>query len=156
MSNPSRALRDFTYGLYVVTTEINGEPKGAVVSFVTQVSFSPKAVAVGLRKGTAIHDFVRQTGRFVLHVLSVEQKSLAESIYKSGQGADLPQELTLGKTESGLPLLRDALSWVEVRVTEEAGEKTDHRLFIGEVVDGDKIRDGKPASLFDVGLSYGG
>ena len=156
MSNISKALRDFTHGLYVITTETNEGARGAVVSFVMQVSFDPKMVAVGLRKGTAIHDIVRDSRRFAINVLSVDQRGLAERIYSSGTEAVLPEEVHLHRTNSGLPILQEALSWVEAEVAEEAGMEADHTVFIGKVVDGEKLKEGKPASLRDVGLTYGG
>jgi flavin reductase (DIM6/NTAB) family NADH-FMN oxidoreductase RutF len=79
-------LRMFNYGLYVITcASSEGAPAAATVSWVTQVSFKPKLIAVALRKGTAICEAVQAARRFGLHVVGEQQPELARAFFKVGQ-----------------------------------------------------------------------
>ena len=58
----------------------------------------------------------------------------------------------LGQT--GVPLLDDALAWLECEVRQTLEVDGDHTLFIGEVVDGGVIRRAEPLTLLASGLRY--
>ncbi len=78
------ALRMIPYGLYVLTGESkDGRVAASTVNWVTQASFDPPLVAVGVKADSTVHQVIKQVGSFALHVLCKGQQSLAFSFFKS-------------------------------------------------------------------------
>ena len=69
------ALRMIPYGMYVLTTKSNSsdEVDAATVNWVTQTSFNPPLVAVGVKSDSKTHQFVKDTNVFAVNVISGEQ-----------------------------------------------------------------------------------
>lgn len=151
-------LRMASYGLYVATAIGSGGPRAATVSWVTQVSFEPKMVAVAMRKGTAIAEAVAECSRFVLHVVGEHQPEFARAFFKPGQIG--PEEIAGYRYDlnpGGLPVLGAAAAWLECHVEEVVGRAGDHTVFIARVVDGDiQVPGIEPLALRDTNWHYGG
>ena len=77
------ALRMIPYGLYVMTAEDNdGRISAATVNWVTQASFKPPLVAVGVKRDSQIHDITKIAGNFALNVLGKGQQGVAYAFFK--------------------------------------------------------------------------
>ena len=61
-----KVLRSFTYGLYVLTAKDGDEVAAGTVNWVTQASFQPPLVAVGLKRDSHLHALVERTGKLAL------------------------------------------------------------------------------------------
>ena len=100
------ALRAIPYGLYVLAAETKaGQVTAATVNWVTQASFEPPLVAVGVKRDSGGHDIIREAGAFSLSVL--------------GKGA---------------PILEAAIAALECELVTTI-EEGDHSLFLGKVVE---------------------
>ncbi len=130
------ALRMIPYGLYVLTAEdSDGNVAAATVNWVTQASFQPPLVAVGVKADSGAHAIIEKTGAFVLNVLGKEQGKAAYAFFKPAvkEGSTISGEpCRAGVT--GAPILESAPAFVECRVV-EAVKKGDHSLFVAEVVE---------------------
>ena len=76
------ALRMIPYGMYVLTTKNTqgDEVDAATVNWVTQTSFSPPLVAVGVKADSKTHQFVKDTNVFAVNVISGELRSVLTPI----------------------------------------------------------------------------
>jgi flavin reductase (DIM6/NTAB) family NADH-FMN oxidoreductase RutF len=151
-------LRTFTYGLFVAASTSPEGPRAATVSWVTQASFEPRLVSVGMRKGTAIHDAVAASRRFSLHVVGADQSDFARAFFKVHQSG--PDEIAgyhYGLSETGVPVFDAAVAWLECEVIEEANTTGDHTIFIGRVIGSGLRASGMPAlALHDTPWHYAG
>lgn len=150
------ALRGISYGLYVIGTKTDDGVNAFTGNWVTQTSFAPPLVAVGAKKGTASSNEIHNQGVFSVNVLETGQKDLAFAFFKPVT----PEGNTLGGAEftkggTGCPIFSDALSWFECKVVHEY-DGGDHVVYIGEVIDAGVHREGKPLTLQETGLFYGG
>ena len=130
------ALRMIPYGLYVLTAEnSDGEVAASTVNWVTQASFEPPLVAVGVKADTGAHGLIRQAGAFALNVLGRDQQKLAFAFFKPAErdGNRISGE-PFRKGSSGAPILESTPAFVECRLVETL-EQGDHSIFIGEVID---------------------
>lgn len=129
-------LRMIPYGLYVLTGEsTDGRVAAATVNWVTQASFVPPLVAVGVRADSSAHEIIKSAGAFALNVLAKEQNRLAFTFFKTldRDGNTIGGEkFSAGKI--GAPILAAAAAFAECRLVETV-EKGDHSLFVGEVVE---------------------
>jgi len=130
------ALRMIPYGLYVLTSEDNqGRISGATINWVTQTSFQPPLVALGVKKDSLIHEIIKQSGKFALNVLGKNQQGMAFAFFKpvEREGQTLGGE-TFHTGTGGCPVLDNGIAFVECNLVESV-EKGDHSLFLGEVIE---------------------
>jgi flavin reductase (DIM6/NTAB) family NADH-FMN oxidoreductase RutF len=130
------ALRMIPYGLYVLMAE-NKDKKvaAATVNWVTQASFEPPLVVVGVKADSLIHSVIKESGSFTLNVLGKDQQGTAFAFFKSveREGQMIAGEsFRAGKT--GSPILENAPAFIECNLVDTL-EKGDHSIFVGEVVD---------------------
>ena len=122
-----KALRMIPYGIYVMTAEgKDGSVAAATVNWVTQASFAPPLVAVGVKADSGAHAIVKDSGSFVLNVLGKGQQGLAFNFFKSHErdGNSIGGE-SFKAGSSGAPILDCAPAWVECKLTDTI-EKGDH------------------------------
>jgi len=129
------ALRMIPYGLYVLTSATeDGEVAAATVNWVTQTSFKPPHVVVGVKADSGAHDVIKKAGHFALNVLGKEQQGLAFAFFKP---AEVDGHTVSGEPfafgSSGSPLLESAAAHIECRLV-HTFEEGDHSAFIGEVI----------------------
>lgn len=129
------SLRMIPYGLYVLSAESkDGRVAASTVNWVTQASFEPPLVAVGVKVDSGAHSIIKESGAFALNILGKGQQSLAFSFFKpvEREGDSIAGEpFTSGNT--GAPIFSNALAFLECRLTDTI-ERGDHSLFVGEVV----------------------
>ena len=129
-------LRMIPYGLYVLTAaDKDGRVAAATVNWVTQVSFEPPLVAVGVKADSQAHALIKDTKAFALNVLGKGQGPLAFTFFKPAerQGQTISGEPFRPGT-TGAPILQATPAFVECAL-EATVEKGDHSVFVGRVVD---------------------
>jgi flavin reductase (DIM6/NTAB) family NADH-FMN oxidoreductase RutF len=159
------ALRMIPYGIYVLTAKApDGAVAAATVNFVTQTSFNPPLVAVGVKADSSAREIVGRAGAFALNILGKGQQGVAFAFFKPAavEGGKLGGEpFTPGA--SGAPLLDSAPAVLECKVAEIV-PRGDHHVVIGEVIGADlrKPPEGRPddavLAMRDLGekVFYGG
>ena len=130
------ALRMIPYGLYVLTAQrADGSVAAATVNWVTQASFAPPLVAVGVKTDSQAHAVIKETRAFALNVLGKGQQGVAFTFFKPAarDGQRISGEPFRAGT-TGAPVLERAPAVVECRLVDTV-ERGDHSIFVGEVVD---------------------
>jgi flavin reductase (DIM6/NTAB) family NADH-FMN oxidoreductase RutF len=130
------ALRMIPYGIYVLTADDGkGNVGAATVNWVTQGSFAPPLVVIGVKGDSGAHTVVKGTGKFVLNMLGKDQKGAAFTFFKPTTVADGKLSgMAYHKGATGVPILTDAPGAVECKVTAIV-EQGDHHIVVGEVVE---------------------
>ena len=130
------ALRMIPYGIYVLTADDGkGNVGAATVNWVTQSSFAPPLVVVGVKADSGAHTVVKGTGKFVLNMLGKDGKGAAFTFFKPATVADgkiSGQAFHVGAT--GAPILECAIGAVECTV-KEVLELGDHSIVVAEVTE---------------------
>jgi flavin reductase (DIM6/NTAB) family NADH-FMN oxidoreductase RutF len=130
------ALRMIPYGLYVLTAEGNdGQVGAATVNWVTQASFEPPLVVVGVKADSSIHGIIKSSKAFALNVLGKGQQQLAFAFFKPAtrDGNTISGE-PFRRGTTGAPILEKTPAFVDCRLIDTV-ERGDHTVMIGEVVD---------------------
>ena len=135
-----------SYGLYIVGTSFEGRPNGQVANAVMQLTSNPICMMACLHKENLTTELIGKSNVFSVAVL--EQDTPMPFIgtfgFKCGRETDKYCNVNFEKGVTGAPLIRDwTLSVMEVKVTDMLDICT-HRLFVGEVVGAENIKEGVP------------
>jgi flavin reductase (DIM6/NTAB) family NADH-FMN oxidoreductase RutF len=146
------AFRSIPYGVYLLTARQGPDLFPVIVSWVSQVSFSPPRLMVALRHNRRIIPAIREGRFFSLSLLSREQKALVACLkdpyLQAGRG-DLWEE----ENSFGAPVLKGCLAGWKCRLF-SAVEAGDHFLFLGEVESVSGGKEGLPLTTLDLGKTY--
>ncbi|HKW95147.1 MAG TPA: flavin reductase family protein [Methylomirabilota bacterium] len=136
------ALRMIPYGLYVLTAKGKDDAvAAATVNWVTQASFAPPLLAVGVKTDSHAHALIKESKAFALNVLGKGQQGMAFTFFKPAarDGQTVSGEpFRWGST--GAPILERTPAFVECRLVDSV-ERGDHSVFVAEVVEAGLAKD---------------
>ena len=130
------ALRMIPYGLYVLTAESgDGKVAAATVNWVTQTSFDPPLLALGVKGDSLANSVIKATKVFALNVLGKDQQSMAFTFFKplEREGDSIGGE-SFHPGSTGSPILDRVPAHIECKLVEVV-DQGDHSIFVGQVVD---------------------
>ena len=67
-----KALHKISYGMYVVTSKMNGKLNGQIANTVFQITSEPPTIAVSINKQNLTHEFIKTSKVFGVSILSKE------------------------------------------------------------------------------------
>jgi flavin reductase (DIM6/NTAB) family NADH-FMN oxidoreductase RutF len=140
-----RALGRVPSGIFILTTlSQDARPHAMLTSWVQQASFRPPTVSVAVGRDRAAGAAIRSSGWFALSVVPEGGTSLMKRYARSiPDGVDPFTGLEVFSSPHGLPVLCDALAWLECRLIGSYDFAGDHELLVGEVTAGDMLRSGE-------------
>lgn len=146
----SRLFRDvlgaYPTGVCVVTALAeSGERYGLVIGSFTSISLDPPLVGFFPDKRSGTWPRIAATGRFCVNVLGAGQLALCNRF--AARGADKFAELSHAHSPAGLPVLDDALAWIDCTI-ERVTEVGDHWLVVGAVEALGRQDEGNPLLFF--------
>lgn len=129
-----------------------------VASWVTQVSFKPPMVVIGVKRDAHSNEMLKESGVFTLNILGAEQKDLAVKFFKDlvvtpTQMSGVPY--VAGK-HTGCAVFPDTPAHIECVVKHWYDGDNDHSVVVAEVVDVEHRRDAKPLTHAETGWHYAG
>lgn len=144
----SNALFKLTYGLYVVTSRLDGKDNGCIVNTVEQVTEEPKRIAVAVNKKCLTHDMIMKSG--LLNVSVLTEKSKFETYkhwgFQSGRDTDKLVGIEYKRSENGLIyLVKEVNAYISCKVIESVDLGT-HTMFIADVSDCEILGDDESVS----------
>jgi flavin reductase (DIM6/NTAB) family NADH-FMN oxidoreductase RutF len=147
-------IRHLTYGIYVLTTRFEAVYNGMIASWVSQVSHTPPLVMAAVHPHRFTHRLLETSGVFALHIIDRSQKAMLAR-FKGPNAATKFEGIEWQVGQTGCPVLRDCLAWLECRVAEHLAPGN-HSLFIGEVVAAGCPAKGTPLTTLDYEGQYTG
>jgi len=154
------ALRAINYGLYVLTATVGDEVAASGVNWLTQASFEPPLVVVGVKSDSGAAALIEKSRAFAVNVLADDQLDVGKAFFRSTtvEGDKLNGHAFEASPSTGNPLITACPWWFECRVTDTI-ERGDHTVYVAEVVEAG-VRDGAegrtPLLLRSTGMNYGG
>ena len=153
------ALRMIPYGLFVLTSKSKDgkDVSAATVNWVTQASFSPPLVVVGVKVDSGAHQHIKDSGVFAVNVLGKDQLDMAFAFFKPTvrEGDMLNGQPFEDSPVHGVPLLTATPAWWECKLVDEIS-RGDHTIFVGEVVEAGVHAEDQSILMRDHKLNYGG
>ncbi len=121
----------FPAGVAVVTVNLDGQRAGLTVASLVSLSLEPPLVGVAVRRDAALHELLREAGRFAVSMLAAGQESLAQHFARGVPPIALWEGIPVRNAE-GPPELDGTVGWLRCRTIAEH-ETGDHSFFVGEV-----------------------
>jgi flavin reductase (DIM6/NTAB) family NADH-FMN oxidoreductase RutF len=130
-----QAMRHWTSGVSVVTSQFEGQRHGMTVGSFTSISLNPPRVVVTLANRTRTCRLVRQSGQFGVNILRAEQQDLSDRFAgRIAENEDRFQGMQVITSRGGSLLLDGCLAGLDCKVV-HTYEMPDSTLFVGEVRD---------------------
>ena len=147
-----RALGTMTYGIYVLTTAHEKRINGMIASWVSQVSYDPLLIMVGVHTRRYTHQLLEKSGCFALHVIDRQQAEFLARFKGSVPKAKF-SSVQWERGQTGCPILQESLAYLECNVKTKY-TPGNHTLFLGEVVGAQSFGEGTPFSSMDYNGMY--
>jgi flavin reductase (DIM6/NTAB) family NADH-FMN oxidoreductase RutF len=144
------ALRRWTSGVTIVTTEWRGQRIGMTASAFSSVSIDPPRVLVCPDRRSKTLPFLRRSGVFTVNVLASDQEALSSRFAAAGNEDMRFEGLVCSTGKTGTPRLPGALVALDCR-TVSLHEAGDHVICVGEVMDADVPARGAPLVYYEGG-----
>jgi len=139
-------LGAYPTGVCVVTSQSpSGERWGLAVGSFTSISLDPPLVGFLPDKRSRSWAQIERTGKFCVNVLASEQLDACRRF--ASRHEDKFEGFAHGKSPSGLPLLDNALAWIDCEV-ERVLEIGDHLLVVGAVTAMERHSEGQPLIFY--------
>lgn len=137
-------LGSWASGVSVVTTREGELLYGLTVSSFASVSLDPPLVSICISNGNRAAGMIEGSGWFAVTMLADEQEDASNYFARRGREPTAAfVEIDGAWTESGLPIVKDAVAWVVCDV-HQAVKAGDHTLFIGAVKEAGSDMERKP------------
>jgi flavin reductase (DIM6/NTAB) family NADH-FMN oxidoreductase RutF len=155
-----RVLWTLPYGLFIVGSRAGERRNGMTLNWVTQVSFEPKLLGIGVEKAAVTHELISDGGVFALNTVAREDRAIVRKFTKPVEVDAAAMTLNgfpFHDGVTGAPILDQAPAYVDCEVR-QAVDVGNHTFFIGEIVDAgfQAAEDTEVLRLEDTRLHYGG
>ncbi len=139
-----KALRDMSYGVYVVTTKDGDRDAGCVANSAMQITSSPATVAVSINHDNYTNSCIAKSGVFAISILpeTIDANVIGTFGFKSSRDVD-KFEAVVTVEKSGLKVISDATSYMVCKVINTM-ETVTHTVFLGEITDADVLNSATP------------
>ncbi len=137
------ALNALGYGLYVVTSGIDGRDNGLIVNTVSQVTSTPNRVSVVINKDNYSHHIIKQTGIMNVNCLSTDAPfRIFENFgFSSGRAVDKFAGMTPDRSANSLAVLPGYINaYISLKVAQYV-DLGSHGMFICDVTEAKTISD---------------
>ena len=142
----TKAFRNLSYGLYIISSKKDGKPVGCVVNTFAQVTSSPAQVSVAVNKDNYTAQGIQETGDYEVAVMneSASMELIGTFGFHSSVDTDKFSEFETAVSEQGIEYVtQSSCAHFSVNVTQQL-DLGSHFLFIGEVVDAAPIAGDSP------------
>jgi flavin reductase (DIM6/NTAB) family NADH-FMN oxidoreductase RutF len=153
-----RLLRSFTYGLFWVSAEHDGERGIFTANWVSQASFDPPILMLSIERDSSTLPLILASGRFVIGPFRSDQRELAGDLGrpKSRAGDKISaHSLELTTMTGGGFAPTDSLGALGCTV-QAAVEAGDSIVLVAEVVEALVLGDGEPLTMSEAGFRHFG
>lgn len=154
----------FPSGLYLLGSRSGDERNAMTINWVTQVSFDPKLVGIGVEEEALTHRLVTEGRVFSVCTVARDDRTIVRKFTKPVEQSDSgpPGSITLNGFAfhdglTGAPVLDQAPAFVDCELR-HAFDLGTHTFFVGEVIDCgfQADEDTELLRMEDTRMSYGG
>ena len=140
------AFFSMSYGLYVVSAEADGQRAGCVINTATQVTATPPRLMVAVHKDNVTTGVIERAGAFTVTAIdkTADMPYIGNFGFRTSANFDKFEKYGCKTSAVGSPYSPEhACALFACRVVETVDAGT-HLLFIGDVVDAQRLSEEEP------------
>lgn len=136
------ALRDLTYGMYIISTEYNGRNVGCFVNTVTQITAVNPIISVSVNKDNYTNEALKNVKKFAVSILSenTNSKVIGEFGFFSSRDKDKFSNIEYKKVDE-LPVVNEETCGYLICEVIDVVDAETHDIFIARVNNAVKVND---------------
>lgn len=139
-----KVMNQLSYGLFILTANVDGKDNGCIINTAIQVASEPNRISIAVNKANYTHDMLMETSKFTVSILSqaADFELFKRFGFQSGKSVDKFAGFTGTKrVPSGALAITTGTNayisgWIEQRI-----DLGSHTLFIAQVTDGEILSD---------------
>jgi len=139
-----KVLQKLSYGLFVLTANMDGKDNGCIINTACQVASEPLMISVSVNKANYTCDMIAQTRKLTISVLSEEAKfdTFKHFGFQSGKNTDKFAGYTNCKRVANgtMAVTAGTNAYISAYVQQQI-DLGSHMLFIAQVTDGAILSD---------------
>jgi 3-hydroxy-9,10-secoandrosta-1,3,5(10)-triene-9,17-dione monooxygenase reductase component len=140
----SQGLGLIPSGVFVLAATDRNQTSAMLASFVQQAGFDPPTVVAALQPGRPVYSMIERSGTFVINIMGKDSTEALRRFWNGvPPGTDPFEGLDTGSYETGIPVLRDAVGFLECKFMTKL-ESGDHHLIVGEILNGGRLGASEP------------
>jgi len=156
--NHKEAFFAISYGLYIISSVKNGKYNGQVANSLFQVTSEPATIAISINRQNLTHEYISVSKVFSISVLSEAEPMtlIGQFGFRCGRDINKFEGIRYKIGETNTPLILDyTVASFEAKVT-NAIECGTHTIFVGDVVNYEKLSNDSPMTYAYYHLIKGG
>ena len=124
-------------GLYIISLKNGEHEAGFLASWVQQAGFESPCVTIAFNKSRKnLFDMLTASGKLVINFMAKENgKTMSRFFKPAPETGSIFDELETFKGQSGIPILKDSLGYLECEYKSEMSSD-DHIIVLAKVIDG--------------------
>lgn len=137
-------FRNLSYGVYVVSTLDGKRLTGCTANSAMQITSSPATIAISINHDNYTHKCIKENGKFSVSILSEKSdpKIIGNFGFQSGRDVNKYDNIK-HEIKSDMPIVSDSCGYIVCKVINTM-ETSTHTVFLGEVIDGDVLKNETP------------
>jgi flavin reductase (DIM6/NTAB) family NADH-FMN oxidoreductase RutF/rubredoxin len=139
-------LHKLSYGVYIVCAKNKDKLNGQIANSLFQVTSEPPTIAVSINKQNLTHEYIDIGKTFSVSILDKDTplSFIGTFGFKSGRDIDKFKNVTYHLSKENNPIVTEhAVGYLEAVVCDKLDVGT-HTIFVGTVIDAQKLDDGDP------------
>lgn len=144
-----KATYKLTYGLFVLTSRLEGKDSGCIINTAGQVTSEPNRISIAVNKSNYTHDLIKNSGKFNISVLSEEAgfEIFQHFGFQSGRDVDKFADYTAcERSANGLYYITAGTNSYFSASVEQEIDLGSHTMFIAVVDDMEVLSDAPSAT----------
>lgn len=133
-----KAMYHLTYGLFVLTSRLNGKDSGCIINTAGQVTSTPNRISITVNKENFTHELIRESGKFNISILSerADFDIFKHFGFQTGRTVDKFEGYAACKrSENGLYYITEGTNAYLSATVEQTLDLDSHTMFIASVDD---------------------
>lgn len=138
------ALRNLSYGVYIISTLDGERPTGCVANSVMQITSSPATIAVSMNHDNYTNSCMEKSGKFAVSILTEQSDPGLIGTFGFQSGKEVNKfDGVEAIVKEGVSVVSDACGYIVCNVIDKM-ETSSHTVFLGEVIDADVLKREEP------------
>ena len=138
------AFRNFSYGVYIISTWDEGRPTGCIANSAMQITSDPATIAISINHDNYTNKCINKAKKFAISILGEDSdpKIIGTFGFKSGKDVNKFDSVKY-EIKENMPIVTEGCAYITCEVINKMETDT-HTIFLGKVLEADIISDNEP------------